>query len=293
MSGVRTFERPRSTIAAPSRAKAGRTVSFCIPCRNEAATVGRISCAGARRADRRAPGSSTSSSSRRRLHRRHRPRRRRRRRARRADRRGAPSARLGDGKGNALWATLAVTHRRHRRVVRRRRRQRSSPSWVVAPPDAAARADDDLALVKASYHRPTSRRRRAHDRAGRPSAAVDVPPRARRAAPAADRRVRRPAHRCEQIPFACRLGGRDRDAADVAARFGAAAIGQVDLGERHHRHQPLHDLSVQAAEVLATLLARTGRGPFAEELRLASGEVVPLNLAERPPIARLSPLAGR
>jgi glucosyl-3-phosphoglycerate synthase len=74
---------------------------------------------------------------------------------------------------------------------------------------------------------------------------------------------------------------------DIAERNGAAAIGQVDLGERHHRHQPLAALAVQAAEVLATVLVRTGRAPLVEELRLAGGDAVALNLEERPPIARL------
>jgi glucosyl-3-phosphoglycerate synthase len=45
---------------------------------------------------------------------------------------------------------------------------------------------------------------------------------------------------------------------DVARRFGPAAIAQVDLGERLHRNRPLAELSVQADEVLAAVLTRTG-----------------------------------
>ncbi|MGH9917453.1 MAG: glucosyl-3-phosphoglycerate synthase, partial [Nitrososphaerales archaeon] len=47
---------------------------------------------------------------------------------------------------------------------------------------------------------------------------------------------------------------------DVAARFGASSIVQVDLGTRIHRNRPLHELRPQAVEVLRTALSRTGRG---------------------------------
>lgn len=44
---------------------------------------------------------------------------------------------------------------------------------------------------------------------------------------------------------------------DVARRFGAGAVTQVDLGERVHRNRPLDQLAGQADEVLAAVLART------------------------------------
>jgi len=43
---------------------------------------------------------------------------------------------------------------------------------------------------------------------------------------------------------------------DVAARYGPAAVAQVDLGERVHRNRPLAQLAGQADEVLAAVLAR-------------------------------------
>ena len=46
---------------------------------------------------------------------------------------------------------------------------------------------------------------------------------------------------------------------DVARRFGAGAIAQVDLGERVHRNRPLDELAGQADEVLEAVLARAGR----------------------------------
>jgi len=44
---------------------------------------------------------------------------------------------------------------------------------------------------------------------------------------------------------------------DVARRFGAGAVVQVDLGERVHRNRPLGELTGQADEVLAAVLSRT------------------------------------
>ena len=43
---------------------------------------------------------------------------------------------------------------------------------------------------------------------------------------------------------------------DVWQRHGLAALSQVDLGRRAHRHQNVHDLGVMAAEILATALRR-------------------------------------
>ncbi len=43
---------------------------------------------------------------------------------------------------------------------------------------------------------------------------------------------------------------------DVYVRFGADAIGEVDLGERVHRNRPLRALTAQALEVLVAALVR-------------------------------------
>jgi glucosyl-3-phosphoglycerate synthase len=43
---------------------------------------------------------------------------------------------------------------------------------------------------------------------------------------------------------------------------GLDAIAQVDLGERAHSHQSVHDLGVMAAEIMAVVMRRTT--PFAE-----------------------------
>jgi glucosyl-3-phosphoglycerate synthase len=52
---------------------------------------------------------------------------------------------------------------------------------------------------------------------------------------------------------------------DTWQRHGLAAIAQVDLGRRGHRHQGVHDLGVMAAEILATAMRRLpGATPPAE-----------------------------
>jgi glucosyl-3-phosphoglycerate synthase len=55
---------------------------------------------------------------------------------------------------------------------------------------------------------------------------------------------------------------------DTAARFGAGAVAQVDLGERAHRHQSDTDLGIMAAELL--LVAERRR--LAESRGLIQGE---------------------
>ena len=76
---------------------------------------------------------------------------------------------------------------------------------------------------------------------------------------------------------------------DIATMNGSASIGQVDLGSRNHRHRDLQSLSVQAAEVMATMLDRAGApavvGDSEALLRRADGSAVPLNLATRPSLA--------
>jgi glucosyl-3-phosphoglycerate synthase len=99
----------------------------------------------------------------------------------------------------------------------------------------------------------------------------------------------------EAIPFVEGWGVELAMLFDVAAGWGVEAIGQVDLGVRVHRHRSLPELSVQAAEVAATLLARVGAPtPRGRRLARADGSVVPLNLVERPPmVSRRCEVEGR
>jgi glucosyl-3-phosphoglycerate synthase len=54
---------------------------------------------------------------------------------------------------------------------------------------------------------------------------------------------------------------------DVSLRFGMESVAQVDLGERAHSHQSVHDLGVMAAEIIAVAGRRAGfRTPDSDEL---------------------------
>jgi glucosyl-3-phosphoglycerate synthase len=78
---------------------------------------------------------------------------------------------------------------------------------------------------------------------------------------------------------------------DVHKRFGLAGIAQVDLGERAHVHQSVHDLGVMAAQILAVTLRRTEPAPGPDEDRLWQFQrhggnpwlPRPVPLEERPP----------
>lgn len=76
---------------------------------------------------------------------------------------------------------------------------------------------------------------------------------------------------------------------DTWRRAGLAAIAQVDLGRRGHRHQSVHDLGVMATEIICVADRRSGLAePDRVELRQyerASGQWRhrPVPAAERPP----------
>jgi glucosyl-3-phosphoglycerate synthase len=283
---IRTFPAGRVTVEHAVGAKRGRTVSVCVPCRNEGATIGRI-VEETRHLlmerhhfvdelvvidDRSTDDTAAVAAD--------------------AGARVVPIEEIhrihgtAHGKGNALWASLIASHGDivvwcDGDVVS------FTPEWIVrlAVP---LLEHDDVALVKAMYHRPTTAGGggRTTELVARPALSMLAPDIAGLAQPLAGEYAGRRTV-MEAIPFACGWGAEIAMLLDIAERHGAAAIGQVDLGERHHRHQPLAALALQAAEVLATVLARTGRAPLVEELRLAGGDVHALNLDERPPIEGL------
>jgi glucosyl-3-phosphoglycerate synthase len=80
---------------------------------------------------------------------------------------------------------------------------------------------------------------------------------------------------------------------DIYAAHGLRAIAQVDLGERAHSHQSVHDLGLMAAEILTVAARRAGWAGIPAESEPALwqfsrgtdphwiGRVIPV--AERPP----------
>jgi glucosyl-3-phosphoglycerate synthase len=282
---VRTFGVEAASIDAVATAKAGRTVSLCIPCRNEVATIG--SLVRTVRAelmtdvplvdelivldDRSADDTALVAAD--------------------AGATVVPIDEIhrvhgvGHGKGNALWATLVASTGTF--VVWCDADVTSFRAGWVARLLAPLVEHDDVALVKAFYERPSHRGGggRTTELVARPLLSLYAPELTPLHQPlAGEFAARRDV--MEAIPFVQGWGVEIAMLLDVAARCGVGAIGQVDLGVRVHRHRSLHELSVQAAEVTATLLDRVGGDPpVGRALARADGTVVPLNLATRPPLA--------
>jgi len=297
-AGVRSFataerlsEEERAAVVA---AKAGRTVSVCIPCRDEAATIGplvsvirRELMAGLDFVDELIVLDDRSTDDT----------------ARVAAHAGARVVSIDDvhrehgdghGKGNALWATLLVSHGD---IVVWCDGDVTSfePDWVVKLV-APLLADSTVMLMKARYHRPT-----AYGGGGRTTELVARPLMSRYfptltglAQPLSGEYAGRRSA-LEQLSFVQGWGVEMALLIDIERSWGARAIGQVDLGSRLHRHRSLHSLSVQAAEVMSTILDRASVPPVEEAeqlLQRADGSGVPLNLASRPSLASLGLARG-
>ena len=199
---------------------------------------------------------------------------------------------VGHGKGNVLWASLAASKGDF--VVWLDGDVTSfEPNWI-AKLLAPLIDDDSVALVKAIFHRPTQMGGggRTTELVTRPLMSLYYPELTGLHQPLAGEYAGR-REVLEQLAFVQGWGVEIALLIDIARRHGAEAIAQVDLGVREHRHRGLHALSVQAAEVMATMLGRAPGGslltPGHHLLRRADGSEVPLNLAERPPLASLRP----
>jgi glucosyl-3-phosphoglycerate synthase len=287
---VRLFEIDECPLDVVVGAKSGRTVSVCIPCRDEAATVGPLVTVIRRELMERVPlvdelivldDRSTDDT---------------------ASVASGAGARVidideihaqhgvGHGKGNALWASLVASEGDF--VVWMDGDITSfEPSWIVRLL-APMLDDDSVALVKALSHRPTrlGGGGRTTELVARPLMSLYYPELTGLHQPLAGEYAGRRTV-LEQLPFVQGWGVEIAMLIDVARRYGPEAIAQIDLGTREHRHRSLHALSVQAAEVMATMLARVPSGSLLPEespsLRRADGSAVPLNLSERPPLAWL------
>jgi glucosyl-3-phosphoglycerate synthase len=288
MTVIRTFDASGWDLAQALEAKGDRTVSMCIPCRDEAATVGDLVDKVHTHLvgtlvdelivldDRSTDGTAHV--------------------ARTAGATVVPIEDVhavhgeGRGKGNALWATLLASHGDF--VVWCDGDVSSfRPDWVIRLL-APLLVDDEVALVKASYDRPTSQGGggRTTELVARPLLSLFFPELTGLHQPLAGEYAGRRRH-LESIPLVEGWGVEIAMLIDLAQRFGPRCITQVDLGTRIHRHQTLDSLAVQAAEVAATLLTRTpATAAFAEDvlaLHRPGGHTVELNLDERPPVSRV------
>jgi glucosyl-3-phosphoglycerate synthase len=294
MSKIRTFEVPErldaATVDALRAAKGERTVSVCLPCRDEAATIGPLVSLIRSELITRwrlvdelivLDDRSTDDT------------------ARVAAHAGARVVAIDDvheehgvghGKGNALWATLLVSHGDF--IVWCDGDVTSfEPQWVTRLLGPLV-TDDSVALVKALYHRPTryGGGGRTTELVARPLMSRYFPELTGLAQPLSGEYAGRRSV-LEQLSFVQGWGVEMGLLIDIAERCGAQAIGQVDLGSRLHRHRELLALSVQAGEVMATMLDRAGMEPIDREteqvLQRADGSAIPLNVASRPSLASL------
>ena len=259
-------------------AKAGTTISVCLPARDEAATVGevveRLVTELVERHplvdevlvvdDRSADGTAAA-----------------------AEAAGAtvvvadevlPECGPATGKGEAMWKSLAA-----------------SSGAVVAWCDADLRrfdpnfvtglvgpllADPAVAFVKACYRRDLDGRPgqggRVTELVARPLLKLLFPHLTGFTQPLAGECAGRRSL-LEQLPFAPGYGVDLALLIDVAASVGLEAMAQVDLGIRVHRNRPLQELAAQAEAVLAAALERS---------RPAAGNSAPSTPGGwRPPLA--------
>lgn len=290
MSEIRTFEHSAWDVGRALEIKGDRTVSMCIPCRNEVATIGSLVTHIRTHLVDRVPlidelivldDRSTDDTA---------------VVASRAGARVVPIEEVherhgvGHGKGNALWATLEASSGDFL-VWCDGDITSFEPVWVPRLLGPLLR-DDAIHLVKATYHRPEQYGGggRTTELVARPLLSLFFPGLTGLEQPLSGEFAGRRSA-LEQIPFVEGWGAEIGMLIDLAERFGAGSIGQVDLGTRRHRHRSLHDLSVQAAEVMSTVLARTpATASFAADelaLRRADGSSVPINLDQRPPLAHV------
>jgi glucosyl-3-phosphoglycerate synthase len=96
----------------------------------------------------------------------------------------------------------------------------------------------------------------------------------------------------EQLPFATGYAIETSMLLHARDLVGLGAMAQVDLEQRLNHHQPLHDLAPMAYAVLRVILERLRRdGRLADDhappLQTAAGQLIQVELVERPPYATL------
>ncbi len=149
----------------------------------------------------------------------------------------------------------------------------------------------DVALVKGAYDRPLNQADEGGGRVtelmARPVLAALFPELSGVHQPlagetAAPRRV------LERLAFPEGYGVELGLLVDVAGRFGAGSIAQVDLGVRRHRNRPLAELGPQALAILQVALQRAGLGaPGPAVLDRPGRGRVTVDPAELPPLVEV------
>jgi glucosyl-3-phosphoglycerate synthase len=193
----------------------------------------------------------------------------------------------GHGKGEALWKSLHVAE-----------------GDLIAWCDADIRDFDpgfvvgllgplltrtDVGFVKGFYDRPVAGEAggggRVTELVARPLLSLLFPELASLAQPLAGEYAGR-RELLEQLPFASGYGVDIALLIDIAERFGADVIAQVDLGVRVHRNRPLDELSPQATAVLHAALRRADPALVAATGALVrpDGSTLAVSGEDRPPL---------
>ena len=252
---VRTWHHAELSEPRLRALKRGRSISVCLPARDEAATIGAIVrvCRDLRplvdevvvvddgstddtRAVALAAGARVVAA---------------------AD--VLPECGPGSGKGEALWKSIHAAH--GDLIVWCDADVRNFGPPFVTGLVGPLLTNDDVGFVKGFYDRPLDGRPgeggRVTELVARPLISILFPHLAPLVQPLAGECAGR-REVLEQLPFVQGYGVDLALVVDVAARFGLGAMGQVDLGERVHRNRPLAELAPQAEAIIATALTRAG-----------------------------------
>ncbi|MDP1795102.1 MAG: glycosyltransferase [Acidimicrobiales bacterium] len=166
---------------------------------------------------------------------------------------------LGRGKGAALWTGVRETTGV---VVLFLDGDVTNPrAETAAALIHALTVDPELVMVRAAYERPLGDQPgqggRVTELTARPALALLFPTLAHLRQPlAGEVAVRREA--ITQVGFVDGYGVDVGLLLDIAARYGADAIGEVSVAPRAHRNRPMHQLRPMAVEVLRVILNRAG-----------------------------------
>jgi glucosyl-3-phosphoglycerate synthase len=253
-TGVHTYRADGFDAATLAGAKRGRSVSVCIPARDEAATVGTIVAAIRRGLSVAAGGvdlvdevlvvddgsrDATAVV------------------AAAAGARVATTGGRGAGKGEAM--RMALTASRGDVLVFVDADVTNFTPRFVTGLLGPVLTDDDVALVKGCYARPLHGRvgegGRVTELVARPVIDLLFPHLAGVAQPLAGETAA-PRTVLDKVTLAPGYGVELALLIDVVERFGIDAVAQVDLGTRVHRNRPLAELRPQARDVLRAALER-------------------------------------
>ncbi|MDW3219072.1 MAG: glucosyl-3-phosphoglycerate synthase [Acidimicrobiales bacterium] len=202
-----------------------------------------------------------------------------------------PDIAPGAGKGNVLWKSIAAC--RGDLIVWIDADLTSFTPACVTGLVGPLLTDPEIAMVKGYYERPEiggTGGGRTTELMARPLLATLFPHLTSVRQPlggeyAARRDI------LEQVPFSMGYGVETGLLIDIAALVGTERLAQVDLGVRVHRNRPLHELSVQAMEILHVALRRAEvewQDEWSHVLLRPDLEPVEALVDERPPLATVA-----